>query len=166
MPVRLACQRQASRHISSTVSLGLPAEQIFRQGRIGVIAGDIARAARGDIHGDLPPRRGLKRFHQLQHGGSLAGAEIDGDGDVIGAEMFDRQRMRHGEVHDMDIVALAGAIACRVVIAEDVEMRPLAGGHLGDVGHQVVRHAARSFADKGGRVRADRVEIAQIGGGF
>jgi len=61
----------------------------------------------------------------------------------------------------VDVVAHAGAVGGRVVGAEDVEVRPLANGHLLDERHQVVRDALRILADLPRRVGSDRVKVAQ-----
>ena len=60
-----------------------------------------------------------------------------------------------GEVDDVDVVAHAGAVGRVVVVAEDLQPRALADRDLGDVGHQVVRRAARVLADAS-RSRARR----------
>ena len=69
--------------------------------------------------------------------------------------------MRLRQVHDVDEVSLARSVRSRVVIAEDGEALTLADGGLGDERHQVVRHAARQFADQRRRMRSDRVEVPQ-----
>ena len=73
----------------------------------------------------------------------------------------DREHVGLGEVHDVDVVAQAGAVLGGIVVAEDAEAGALADGGLGDERDQVVRDAARELADEGARVRADGVEIAE-----
>ena len=51
-----------------------------------------------------------------------------------------------GQVHDVNVVAHAGAVFGGVVVAEDVDVCSPADGHLADVGHQVVGNALRVFA--------------------
>ena len=63
----------------------------------------------------------------------------------------------------MDVVAHAGAVGRVVVAAEDLQELALAHRDLGDVGHQVVRDAARVLAEGAAGVRAHRVEVAQVG---
>ena len=69
--------------------------------------------------------------------------------------------MAAGQVHDMDVVADAGAVGSGVVIAEDMDLFQLAHSHLGDVGHEVVGDAVGVLADEAGLVGADGVEVAQ-----
>ena len=69
--------------------------------------------------------------------------------------------MAAGQVHDMDVVADAGAVGGGVVIAEDMDLFQLAHSHLGDVGHEVVGDAVGVLADEAGLVGADGVEVAQ-----
>ena len=72
----------------------------------------------------------------------------------------------------MDVVADAGAVRRRVVVAEDRELLEAPDRDLRDVGHQVVRDSGRILAHEAALVRADGVEVAQqqevpgrIGGG-
>ena len=69
--------------------------------------------------------------------------------------------MAGGEVLDVDVVALAGAVGRGVVVAEDAQ--PVATTHrdLRDERHEVVGDPLRVLADRAGRVRADGVEVAQ-----
>ena len=69
--------------------------------------------------------------------------------------------MRFGEVDDVDEVSLAGTVWGRVVIAEDGEAFADADGCLGDERDEIVRDPARKFSDKGGRMCADWIEVAQ-----
>ena len=56
-------------------------------------------------------------------------------------------RSHLGQVHDMDVVADAGAIACWVVAAKHAERIALAERHLLHVRHQVVGNAHRVLPD-------------------
>src|SRR3546814_7925708 len=71
--------------------------------------------------------------------------------------------MRPRQVHHMDVVAYASAVDRRPVATEDPQLLASPDGHLADVGHQVVRLPARVLADQAGRMRTDRVEVAQVG---
>ena len=61
----------------------------------------------------------------------------------------------------MDVIANPSAVFGRVVVAEYVQALQFAGGHLCNVGHQIVGDAFRVFANQSALVRADRVEVAQ-----
>ena len=74
-----------------------------------------------------------------------------------------RADMAAGQVHDVDVVAHAGAVGGGVVVAEDVDFFQLADGDLGDVGHQVVGDAVGVLADEAGLMGTDGVEVAQQG---
>ena len=66
-----------------------------------------------------------------------------------------------GKIHNIDIIADTGAIRRVIVIAEHFEFRTNTGCCLSDIRQQVLRDAVGQFADKGRRVRAYRIEIAQ-----
>ena len=71
--------------------------------------------------------------------------------------------MPFGQVHDMYVVSDACAVWRGIVIAKDIQCLALTRSHLGDVGHQIVRHAVWVLADQPTFVGAHRVEIAQAG---
>lgn len=69
--------------------------------------------------------------------------------------------MAFSEVDDVDVVADAGAVVCRVVVAENSQQLQLADGDLGNVRHEIVGLAVGVFADAAADVRSDGVEVAQ-----
>ncbi len=72
--------------------------------------------------------------------------------------------MRPRQIHHVDVVAYAGTVTGRVVAAEHLQPFAQAHRHLAYVRHQVVRDARGVLADQAGRMRAHRVEVAQVGG--
>ena len=68
-------------------------------------------------------------------------------------------RLRH--THDMDIVALASAVAGGVCIAKNCQQRVATAGHLREIWQQVVGCAFGVFPDLARGMRACGVEIAQ-----
>ena len=68
-----------------------------------------------------------------------------------------------GQVHDVDVIADAGAVARRVVAAEDAELGALPQRHLLDVGHQVVGDAHRVLPDLACMAGLDLLAVVQIG---
>lgn len=64
-------------------------------------------------------------------------------------------------IDNMDVVADASAINRVVIVAEYHQFRALAGGDLGNVGHEVVGCSLRVFTNQAAFVRADRIEVAQ-----
>ena len=69
--------------------------------------------------------------------------------------------MPEREVDDVDVVAHPGAVDRRVVVPEHPHEGVAPGGHLHDVGHQVVGDALGVLADAAAGVGADRVEVPQ-----
>ena len=69
--------------------------------------------------------------------------------------------MRVRQILDVHVVAYRGAVTRRIVRPMDREYRVRLDRDLLDARHQVLRHAARVFADEAGSVRADRVEVPQ-----
>ena len=69
-----------------------------------------------------------------------------------------------GQVGDVDVVPHAAAVAGVVVVAEDGHLAPLAGGHLGDDGHEIGGLVAGVLADFSAGVGAGGVEVAQQDG--
>lgn len=65
----------------------------------------------------------------------------------------------------MDVIAHAGAVGRRVVVAEDGELLSFTHRHLRDEGYQVVRDAAGIFTDEATYVGTDWVEVTQAGDG-
>ena len=65
------------------------------------------------------------------------------------------------QVHHMDVIPHAGAVRGGIVVAEDGELLPDPRRHLGDIGHQIVGHAAGPFADQSAGMGADGIEITQ-----
>ena len=68
-----------------------------------------------------------------------------------------------GDVQDVNVVADAGAVPRRIVVAVDLQPLALAGGHLSDDRQQIRRGLQRRFAEMAARVGARRVEVAQDG---
>ena len=68
-----------------------------------------------------------------------------------------------GQIHYVDVVAHAGAVFGRVVVAKNRQRLATAYRYLGDIRHQVVRNALRIFTHVARRMGADRVEVAQQG---
>ncbi len=128
-------------------------------------------AARRDLHGQLVADHALHRVEHLkhriaapvaavQHGRGPARLDVAQGGDVSG-----------GKIADVDIVALAGTVARRVVLAIDLDQRPKPERRL-DRDPDQVDDVRPLLAGAPGGVGAGDVEIAQrhrreagIGGG-
>ncbi|MNN24681.1 hypothetical protein D3C81_1381220 [compost metagenome] len=63
----------------------------------------------------------------------------------------------------MDIVAHAGTVRRGIVAAKYHQFLAAPASHLRHVWHQIIRNSARIFADQPAFMRADRIEIAQVG---
>ena len=99
----------------------------------------------------------------IQHTVAVAGAQIADEEAALGLQLPDSADMAAGQVHDVDVVAHAGAVGGGVVVAEDVDFFQLADGDLGDVRHQVIGDAVGVLADEAGLVGTDGVEVPQQG---
>ena len=132
-------------------------------GRVGITRGHVTRPPRHDGIGNLAPAGQRVGAHHVEHAVALAGAEVDGQRALGIEQVPQRRHVALGQVADVDVVAHAGAVGGVVVVAEDLQLRAPAHGHLRHVGHQVVGRAARVFADQAAFVRAHRVEVAQGG---
>ena len=142
---------------------GRPAQIPAGFGGIGIAGGDVARAARLDAVRHGSPRRLLEGADELQHAVAAPGAQVDRMPAGVAGQKAQGGGVALGQVHDVDVVPHAGAVGRGVVVAEHAQLGPLAGGDLGDVGHEVVGHASRAFTDQAAVVRAHRVEVAQAG---
>ena len=103
-------------------------------------------------------------MHQFQYRDAAARADIEnlvGLLVLVAGHAVDCGHVGFREVHDVDVVADARPVGRRIVVAENREALAQSGGGLCDEGHEVLRHAARQFADQGRGVCADGVEVAQ-----
>ena len=94
----------------------------------------------------------------IQHAVAVAGAQVADEETGLLRQLLDSRYMAAGQIHDMDVVAHAGAVGGRVVVAKDVDLLQLADSDLGDVGHEIVGDAVGVLADQSGRMRTDGVE--------
>ena len=97
----------------------------------------------------------------IQHAVAVAGAQVADEQAGLLLQLFDGSNMAAGQVDNMNVVAHAGSVGGRVVIAKDVDLLQLADSDLGDVGHEVVGDAVGVLADQAGRMRTDGVEVTQ-----
>ena len=76
-------------------------------------------------------------------------------------EMRERRHVTLGQVGHMDVVAHAGTVVRRIVIAEDFNLRPLPERDLHEDGKEIIGRACRRLADLTGSIRTRRVEVAE-----
>ena len=133
-------------------------------GRVGPDGGDITGTAWSELVVELYSVDLLKCIHEFKYGNRPSCADIE-DLVILLHLSFNHPGyggdMSLGKVHDIYVVPLAGAVRSRIVVAEDAQTFTLADGCLGNVRHEVVRHAAGKFADEGGRMGADRIEVSE-----
>ena len=98
--------------------LGLPAELTLGLGGIAPALGDVAGAARVDDIGDLLAASLAEGVDDVQHAVAVAGAQIADEQAGLLLQLFDGSNMAAGQVDNMDVVAHAGAVGGRVVIAK------------------------------------------------
>ena len=116
-----------------------------------------------EVERDGASRGAHEGLHHLEHGVAAPGAEVRGDGPLCLLQVVEGGEVAAREVHDVDVVAHAGTVGRRIVAPPHAKARQLADRDLRDVGHEVVRDAARVFADSPRGVRADGVEVAKRG---
>ena len=73
--------------------------------------------------------------------------------------------MAQGQIHDMNVVPQASAVAGVPIIAKHGEPIASTNGHLGNEGHQVVGQTTRILANLATWMGTDRVEVAQRSNG-
>ena len=143
---------------------GLPAQFFVGALRVGPDRLHVAGPSPDDLVVERQPVRPFEALHQFQDRDRRARADIE---NLVGLlhpplrHAVDRGYVGFGQVDDVDVVTQAGAVGRVVVVAEDRKAFAQSGGRLGDVGHQILRHAARQFADERRGVGADGVEVAQ-----
>ena len=129
-----------------------PAQYLLGFANLCVASRNVARPTCRDLifHGFTAD--GFKRFDHFKNTGALACAQIKDVGYHVGGawlqpltrhalvpvQEIERGQMALGEVYDVDVVSDAGTVGRRVVVAKDVELRELAAGHQGHIGHQIV----------------------------
>ena len=143
------------------VSGRLPAEKLLCPRRICPVGGNIAFAARGHFKGDLFSARAFEGSDDFQHTVAPSASEIDRSPPGVRHHERNRFGMTVCKIHDMDVVANAGAVGRGIVAAEDAELREDAVGDTGDIGEQIIGDTVRILSDETGRMCADRVEVAQ-----
>lgn len=140
----------------------LPVKQCFGVGGIGVALGNVAGTAFGNAIRDRFAAGRAERLDHIQHAVANAGAQVAGD-QVVLIQRAECGQVALGQIHHVDIVAHAGAIAGGVVVAVDAQFFQLAHCHLGNERHQVVGDAVRVLTDLAAFVGAGGIEVAQDG---
>ena len=101
----------------------------------------VARAPRTDRVRDREPDDALGRLDHLADAEPAAAAEVADERrvrpGVARRGRLEREEVRVGEVGDVDVVADAGPVGRRVVVAEERQLAPRAGGRGEDVGDEV-----------------------------
>src|SRR5205807_10289506 len=138
--------------------LRFPAQLPRGERRIGIARGDIAGAPRQYLVGNLLSAGALECLHCLEYRVAAAGAEVHGDRAALLLEVLERGDMPEREVHDVEVIAHAGAVLGVVVAAPDAQRAMLADGDLRDIREEIIRDAARVLADASRRMSPGRVE--------
>ena len=143
--------------------LRLPAQHAFGAFAVGDEARGVAGAARAFLHFDVLAGDAARGVDDLLHREAVAVAQVEGVAAAAGGECVQRQEVGLAQVHDVDVVADAGAVGGGVVAAEDGDVGAAPGcglQHQGDeVGFGVVAFAQFAFG-----VGAGGVEVAQAYG--
>src|SRR5262249_20841423 len=104
------------------VALRAPAERGADEIGLGDDRGGIAGAPARDIHLEVDARDALDDVDHLADGITASVAAITRKALAAASEIGERGHMRVDEVADLDVVAQAGAVAGRIILAEDVEV--------------------------------------------
>ena len=91
----------------------------------------------------------------------MTGSDVENVESRLLVEPVQSREVSLRKVDDVDVIAHAGAVVCRVVVAEDRQALELADSDLRDVRHEVVRDSTGIFTNFAGLMRADRVEITE-----
>src|SRR5690606_12343411 len=116
--------------------------------RRGITGGNIARTTRHKFIRYSTATGLLEGLNCLQYAITLAGSQVDSETAGLRKQPAQGRDMTACQVHDVDVIAYPGAIGSRIVIAEYRKPGAAPDGDLGDERHQVVRNAARIFADQ------------------
>ena len=126
---------------------------------VGDQRGDVAWPPGPDHGRDRVAGHHPRHLDHLAHRIALADAQIEGHPALL-VERLERQNVGVGQVGDVDVVADAGTVRGRIVVAIDLDVRALAQGHLEHERDQVGL-GPMVLADVAARVRAGGVEVAQ-----
>lgn len=102
----------------------------------------------------------FRRVDDLLHGKSNAVAEVEHVVLAAVHQVFRRQDVRRGQIGDVDVIADAGAVSCRIIVPKNGHMIALTVRDLKHDGDEVCLRVV-GFADLAGHMRAAGVEIAQ-----
>ena len=144
-------------------ALGPPAQQLVREPRVGIAAGDVAGTPRGDGVGDVASRGTAEALQHLQDAVAPSRAEVHGMATRVRAEIVQRGKVAVRQIHHVNVVAHARSVRRVIIRPEHAQRFALPAGDLRDVWHKVVGHAARVLPDLSAGMRAARVEVAQQG---
>ena len=100
-------------------------------------------------------------MHNVQHAVADAGAQVDDLAARMIGSIGTGLNVSLGKIHHVDIVTDAGTVGGVVIVAVHGQLLQLTGGHLGNVGHQVVGNAVGVFANQAAFVGTDGVEVPQ-----
>ena len=98
------------------------AKRLPRAVRRGHNLRGIAFAPRRDLDLEIDASHALDGIDHLQHRKAMTVAAIGGQRRPAAAQMAQRIGMCAGKIADVNIVANAGAVRRRIVVAEDVEL--------------------------------------------
>lgn len=145
------------------VAHGGPPQLVTSPGHIGKRLGHVTWTPADDFVGDRATRRFFERVNDFEHCMTAACAQVDAK---ITWRIRAQQRIDGGDMTDCEIryvneVTDTGAIGCRKVVAEDLQLWQASYGHLRNVGHKIVRRIARIFAHHAAFMRTDGIEVAQ-----
>ena len=146
--------------------LRFPAESVVKFVFAGDQNGRIAGAAGREFAGDFATGDALGGVENFQDGETAAVADVESlAGNAI--EGFESAEVGIGDVHDVDVVADAGAVGRRVIGAKDFDVRNRARGGIeyarDEMSFDAMVLAAVGGCTRGVEIAEDRVVEAGIG---
>ena len=145
------------------VVLRLPTQHALGARAVGDETRGVAGTTRAFFYFNRLAGNAARGVDDLLHREAVAVAQVEGVAVAAGGEFFQRQQVGLAQVHDVDVVADAGAVGSVVVAAEDGDVGAAPGCGLqhqrDEVGFRFVAFAEFAF-----RVGAGGVEVAQAHG--
>ena len=103
----------------------------------------------------------LEGIDQFQNRNTVAGTQVDGLDTLMLCSIFQRLQVANCQIHNMQIIALAGAVGGIIVTTENCQLFQLASCYAANIGHQVVGDTIRIITNQAGFMGTDGVEITK-----
>ena len=112
-----------------------PSQKLLSLGCIRPECRQITVAAGTDYVRQLNPIDLLEGIDQFQNRNTVAGTQVDGLDTLMLCSIFQSLQVANCQVHNMQIITLAGAVGCLIVTTENGQLFQLTGCYAADVRH-------------------------------